>query len=328
MPRFHARIALLTLAVTSAALLAQDPPTHEVEVRGVVVVDDHGKPVAKEGVIGDGNVRAPRFATSYTQNAVTDAKGAFSFKFVLVAEKQYFALRLRAHHEQSAFTAEGVVVRGEALEKPVRLTISPKHAKAVSVRILDEEKRPVPGAKVTARHRPAAPPPFGLSSGMPVKWPAGVAKGTDGEGRFTSPRCLDPDGDYQLIVEADGFLETTSLWKKVGKEDELAFGDLVVTRLRTLEGVVVDTKGQPVAGAKVLRTDDRRRDEATTDAAGRFAVKTSSVPPAFVFVHADGFRFHGQRWDKADEVRVVLTRRDEPAKGKMTALPPVIPIAK
>jgi hypothetical protein len=89
----------------------------------------------------------------------------------------------------------------------------------------------------------------------------------------------------------------------------------------------VDQKGQPVAGARVIRGDPRQRAEATTDASGRFKLSTALLPPGFLFVEKEGFRFHGQRCDRPEELRIVLTRRDEPAE-KMTALPPAWPLAR
>src|SRR5262245_58913173 len=87
---------------------------------------------------------------------------------------------------------------------------------------------------------------------------------------------------------------------------------------KALEGEVVDRRGQPVAGAKVSRCDDRQRALATIDAAGKFRLSSTFVPPGFLFVQKEGFRFHGQRCDKPDRLRIVLSRRDEPAARKLT----------
>jgi hypothetical protein len=82
--------------------------------------------------------------------------------------------------------------------------------------------------------------------------------------------------------------------------------------LGDLEGQVVDSKGKPVSGAKVVRADTGLRVKATTDADGNFKLKHGSAP-GFLFVQKDTFRFHGQRADGAGKLRIVLTRRDEPA---------------
>jgi hypothetical protein len=94
------------------------------------------------------------------------------------------------------------------------------------------------------------------------------------------------------------------------------------------QGVVLDRQGKPVAGAKVAHSSDRQRAEAATDAAGQFQLSTSLLRPAFLFVEKAGFRFHGQGCDKADRLRIVLTRRTEPATRKMTTLPPALPRAR
>src|SRR5262249_22456953 len=162
----------------------------------------------------------------------------------------------------------------------------------------------------------------------PVKWPDKAPAASDGGGKFASPRCLDPDGRYQVFVPAKGYLEGTTPWKDGAAGATLAFGDVVLRRFRTLEGQVVDQKGNPVAGARVSRGDPRQRAEATTDASGRFKLNTALLPPGFLFVEKDGFRFHGQRCDRPEELRIVLTRRDEPPARKLTALPPAWPLAK
>jgi hypothetical protein len=315
------------LLIATALVGQESPPTKvaTIEIRGVVYKDD--KPVARAVVHAQGSEVHSRFSTSFQQKETTDAKGAFTIKVVPQAKGGEISVRLRARHGQ-AFTAEGVVVRGEALKQPVRLTISPRHARALSVRIVDEMGQPISGATIIAKFKATPLPPVVSGVHEPVQWPEGTAKGSDREGRFLSPRGLDPDGEYQPHVVARGFLEESTPWKKMEKEDTLAFGDVVLTRSQPLEGVVVDRKGKPVAGAKVVRRDDRLTAESTTDEAGQFRLESTFFPPGFVFVEKEGYRFHGQRCDKADKLRIVLTRRDEPATSKMTSLSWVLPLAK
>src|SRR5262249_20455630 len=47
-----------------------------------------------------------------------------------------------------------------------------------------------------------------------------------------------------------------------------------------------------------------------------------------LFAEKEGFRFHGQRCDKPDRLRIILTRRDETPRGRMTTLAPVLARAK
>jgi hypothetical protein len=317
------RAALLALLIAAASQPAG--PT-KVTLKGVVV-DDDDRPVAKatvsaSAVQGSGaNTFLPRI-----RDEVSDEKGQFTLTFHLVGDRATCAVRVRVG-DGRAFLAKPAEVRGADLDKPLRLKISPKHARSLSVRVKNEDGKPVAGAAVAARYQAAAPPaPFPAPAAEPVKWPEKAA--TDDEGCFTSPRCVAPYGKYQLVLTAEGYLEETVALKEMGADVALAFGDVVLRRQRPLEGEVVDKKGKPVAGAKVAHATDRQRVTAATDAAGRFKLTAAFSPPGFLFIEKDGFRFHGQRCDRPDKVRIALTRRDEPAAKRMAALPPALPLAK
>src|SRR5207248_40161 len=131
---------------------------------------------------------------------------------------------------------------------------------------------------------------------------------TNGEGRFESPRNFEPDTVYQLEVTAGGYLTEKTPWKEMGGDPLLSFGEVVLHRVHVLGGRILDRQGLPVAGAKVSHADDQRRDEATTDADGRFTLSTAFYPPGFLFVEKPGFRFHGQRCDRPEPLSVTLTR--------------------
>jgi hypothetical protein len=95
-----------------------------------------------------------------------------------------------------------------------------------------------------------------------------------------------------------------------------------------LRGEIRDRQGKPVAGARVFRADGEHFAETTADAEGRFALKSALSAPGFLFVEKAGFRFHGQRCDRPDKLEITLTRRDEPAKKRLTTLPPALPRAE
>jgi hypothetical protein len=317
------RAALLAVLLANAYQPPAAPPN--VVVKGVVV-DDDGRPVAKATVAGfawwdDG--QGSSFSALADQT--TNDRGEFAADWKGVAAGLTVYLRAR---RGTAFTAAAARVSGKDLEKPIRLRISAKNARAVSGRAVDEDGKPIAGAAVAARHRATAPANWAPLAIKPVAWPEKAAPVSDAAGKFVSERCLDPDGSYQLVVSAKGFLEQETPWKAVGKDGPVAFGDVILKRLRPLEGTVVDGKGEPIAGATVRHHDDRQRATATTGAAGRFRLSSAFSPPGFLFVEKDGFRFHGQRCDRPGGVRIVLTRRDEPATRKMVALPPALPLAK
>jgi len=147
---------------------------------------------------------------------------------------------------------------------------------------------------------------------------------TDADGRFQTPRVLDADGEYAVVVRVPGFVPAQSNWKALTGGQPLQWGDLQLNRRRPLEGQVVDRQGQPVAGAKVVRSDSRSLLRTSTDASGHFKFELVVETPGFLFVEADGFRFHGQISDATKPVRVSLTRNDEPVANVTRSLPPAI----
>jgi hypothetical protein len=161
-----------------------------------------------------------------------------------------------------------------------------------------------------------------------VDLPGRTIWSTDAEGRFKTPRCLDPAGSYQLEIKAESFLPERTLWKDMPGPDGLAFEDVVLRRLRNFEGQIRDRQGKPIAGAVIVRTDSRQRAEGTTDADGRFKLNTAFFPPGFLFVEKTGFRFYGQRCDKPDLLKITLTRREEAAEKPMSTQPPALPRAE
>jgi tetratricopeptide (TPR) repeat protein len=92
-----------------------------------------------------------------------------------------------------------------------------------------------------------------------------------------------------------------------------------------LSGVVVDRAGNPIAGAAVLAQGWPGRAAASTDAEGRFSLAPPLGGPAWLFVHKDGYRFHGQPLTGGT---VTLTRRSEKPAAVLTTLPPALPLEK
>jgi hypothetical protein len=337
-------LALLPALAAAAPLPAQAPPAAPapaspapeqpakkaaVQIHGTVV-DEENKPVAGAVVSGWATATiqqppAPVMTFPSVPDATADADGAFRVEISGGYGELVVTLRARRGH---AFTARPVELRGEALSKPVTLQVSPRNARAARVRLLDEGGKPVAGAAVAVLHNPGGPAVGGPAGGRAVELPGNAPRAPDAEGRFETPRCLAPDGSYQLEVKAAGFLTEKTPRKPGVDPGPLDFGDVVLRRAHTLEGRVVDRAGKPVAGARVVRADSRQRSDAVTDADGRFKVSAALAPPGFVFVEKAGFRFSGQRCDKADPLTITLTRRDEAPGQRMTTLPPALPRAE
>jgi hypothetical protein len=307
---------------------APAPPAQAVAGKVVLrgkVIDDSDRPVAGARVLGEvmttvSGHQDALISAGTLPDCTTDPSGAFTVE--VTGPSSRLVVFVRARH-QDACTARAMEVRGAALEKPITLKISPKNARAFSVRVLDEDGKPVGGASVTAWHRLTNPP-----EPKPVERPAKEAWVADRGGRFESPRCLEPIGMYQLHVKAEGCLVEKTPWKMPLDAGVVAFGDVTLRRQRTLEGQVVDRQGKPVAGARVVRADDRQKVEATTDEQGRFQLQTALFPLGFLFVQKAGFRLHGQRCDTPESLKITLVRRDEPVAKTLATLPPALPRAR
>ncbi|MBY0230626.1 MAG: carboxypeptidase-like regulatory domain-containing protein, partial [Gemmataceae bacterium] len=89
----------------------------------------------------------------------------------------------------------------------------------------------------------------------------------------------------------------------------------------TLQGVVVDRAGKPVAGAVVVAQGWLRRSETKTDKEGKWALRAPLGGPTVLYVSKEGFRFHGQ---EAGSGTVTLVRRTEKPAHSMGALPPLL----
>jgi protocatechuate 3,4-dioxygenase beta subunit len=300
---------------------AQPPKFETVRLKGTVV-DDKGQHVANATVYAFTVMNQGNYRTSFSQpDTLTDAKGEFTLDVTAGANA---TLALRARHE-NAVTSKPVIVTGDKLKEPVSLTISPKFARAFRVRVTDSEGKPVAKAKINVTYFSGGLPDFADSTARRLDSASSV---TDDGGRWEAPPCLAPDGSHRLDVEQQGFLAEKTQSKEMPATGALDFGTIVLRRIVPLNGQVLDTKGKPVEGARVIHSDARQRVEAPTDEFGNFTLKAAFAPPSFLFVEKAGFRFHGQPCEKPEELKITLRRRDEPAVGKLTTLPRVMTVAE
>lgn len=90
-------------------------------------------------------------------------------------------------------------------------------------------------------------------------------------------------------------------------------------------GRVIDSKGKPVANAKVIVMDHASQWNSTTGADGKFKITdlgNIGDSTCFLFVQAKGYRFHGEAMPNPDHsfgksLERQLTRTDEPASQKL-----------
>jgi hypothetical protein len=161
---------------------------------------------------------------------------------------------------------------------------------------------------------------------------------TDATGRIKSTKKLPRGGKYQLQLVVGEAAVGESNWLEPAKANSAAFDPIVYrgapvaaneippqldakrpVRRVLLAGVAVDSAGEPVAGADVIvwSLAERVRTKSAED--GSFSFPFIPEEGAFLFVDAEGFRFHGQ-WAEpgADPIRAALTRTTERAEPMQT----------
>jgi len=242
------------------------------------------------------------------------------------------ALSLTARAPFDGRTAKAATATPGRPGVPVTLALVAEGHVAMKGRVLDTQGKPVAGALIHLRRQERYV--MGLVRGdAPVDLGRAHVLRTDAAGRFETPRGLDPDGEYSAIAETGAHATGQTPWTVAS---EGAFPDLVVrpevaARLAALRGVVHDTAGRPVPGARVWASfpgGPLKPARVTTDAQGIFRLAGIPDTGALVFAEADEFRFQGAVANPAHSLlKLTLTRAGETA-GRMTTLPPPLPWAE
>ena len=90
-------------------------------------------------------------------------------------------------------------------------------------------------------------------------------------------------------------MSDSSPWLTLQQDTKPVLENVVLRRLRVVEGRVVDARGESVVGATVRQSGDGPvPTETETDANGQFRLPGVLAEPAFVFVEKKGFRFQGR----------------------------------
>ncbi|MBI3469052.1 MAG: carboxypeptidase regulatory-like domain-containing protein [Planctomycetes bacterium] len=189
-------------------------------------------------------------------------------------------------------------------------------------RVLDSAGKPVADAEVQV-WRKVQREGKALAENERVRFEGRVSLRTDDQGRYQTPAVLEPDQPVRVIALAHGMLAARSSWVKPAETKILEVGDIVLWRLRTVTGRVVDRQGKPVRNATVFHAGDAHKSErTTTNADGRFRLPGVPEGRAFLFAEQAGFRFTGILLERAQEsAEFVLAQADEPVEPLRTLSP-------
>jgi len=285
-----------------------------VTLRGIVV-DEAGKPVAAAEVQGKWQIITPAnspdhpgmsFGSTFSAAATTDAHG----QFVLEGIHPGANVMLEASANEARTDRPTPAAASAAM--PARLVISGANTVSLVGRVVDPADQPIAGALVQIRSRPLRDD--GHPDPGPIRFDASEIR-TESDGRFRTPRQLKRGYGYRAEIKSldDTFMPESTPWLAFKTGTRPFFPKIVLRRLWTVHGRVVDSRGKPVALASVRQAGDGPAPTlVVTDADGRFALGGILAGPSFVFVVKDGYRFEGKPICAAEpSLEVVLTRTDE-----------------
>ena len=245
------------------------------------VVDVHGEPLAAVELWMQVDSQP---SSSWIENgAITDARGRFTLKNVPAApvvlrawKKGYMKAReIRLPRSQS----ESVI----ALLAPLR----------IRGRVVDARTgQPIRRFQVIAG--------AGDSPGDRVAWQRGRADRHFTEGRYEL-HSEQPWPTRMVRVEADGY--TPAVSRQIARDEGDVTVDFSLEPGADVAGVVVDARGRPAGGVKVILCTPREKAHirngsdlslvqgpvATTDLDGRFSFPPQVEPCRVVALHADGY---------------------------------------
>ncbi len=150
---------------------------------------------------------------------------------------------------------------------------------------------------------------------------------TDAGGRFHLPGPFASGARFRAIVNPGEFAIAASDARTPEGSSSLVLAPITVDRLRSIAGQVVDTAGNPVAGATVLNWGNPTPlTGAVTGTSGRFHLGSLPRTTAFLFVDAPGYRFHTSSLSSGRSTIDIVVRRDDqpPERAIATLAPPIM----
>ncbi|HJT32697.1 MAG TPA: carboxypeptidase regulatory-like domain-containing protein [Pirellulales bacterium] len=202
---------------------------------------------------------------------------------------------------------------------------SAAEAAVIAGRVVDGEGHPVAGAEVRIWQKLPGPMGQGVSD-QPVRFAEGEGGDvlrTDADGRFETPDVVTADAFARVFVDAESMLTARGDWLEIRQETSPHAIEVVMRRLRTVAGQVLDQQQRPVAGATVFHVGDApTKIETHTHRDGRFQLPGVPEGRVFVFAEKTGYRFMGKLLTDDRDASFTLARTEEPIEPLKT-LPPL-----
>jgi len=197
------------------------------------------------------------------------------------------------------------------------------HAASLQGRVVDTTGMPVAGAEIRIFRKVKSADERSTRNELISLGAEALRTGADG--RYETQFAFDAESPLRVVALAKGMLAGRSRWITAGDTPSVDVQDIVLRRLRTVPGRVVDRQGRPVAGATVFNVgDSHQRVETTTDAEGRFQLAGVPEGQVFLFVEEPGFRFTGKLLAAENKsVEIELASADEEVEPLRT-LPPLL----
>jgi|GEM_PF-1483533 len=251
----------------------------EVDSEGVVrgrVLDRQGDPVTgaevRESIVSTpARLRELLLRRAERQGergkVLTGADGSFVLGGFLPGEP------VQLQVTKAGFGREEVWVQANPTDaeiEPVEVVLRP--AGRIRGVVLDEYGRPAPRATVA--------PDTSRADGGWFRWVR-----TDERGRFEVP-AVDP-GRFYLVAKAPGHARSEPVLQDVSPGDQIDGVEIMLRPGFDLAGRVVDSKGRPVAGARVWASSGSRVE--TTGADGRFSIEDRSLGLVKLTVEREGY---------------------------------------
>lgn len=198
------------------------------------------------------------------------------------------------------------------------------HSAALKGRVVDTGGQPVAGAKIRVWRKIRAP--GALPRNEPVLFEKEETLEVDDAGRFTTPDVFDNTAPLRLVAEAEGLLAGRSGWL-IPQDGVTEIEEIVLPRLRSFIGQVIDIQGAPIEGATVSNRDGHRTVETKTGRTGKFLLEGVPADGQFLFVQKPSYCLTGVVIGGEKPVELRLSRSDEPTNPLM-AQPSVLTVAQ